>query len=522
MQPGDLGLPVAAWRPGQEEMLYQLSLVEQPYILLEAPTGVGKSLIGLAYGRLIGNKTVVLVGTKQLQAQYVQSFAAASPPLVQAIGRGNFACNLDPTVTAEDARCVRGGRCEWRGTLHCDYYAQKLVAQDAQEAVLNYPYWLALANYARQFTQPDLLVCDEAHLLEDELRKFATVSFSKRDFRLLGQPFPDFTRVEAWVRWARLPFPVTPQGDEATEKARQRVKNHRELLASPLIDPDNWLLQDTGWGVKLLPVWVSPLAPKFLLAHAPKLLFMSATILDKALFCQQLGIPPEQAVLIRMDSAFPAERRPLYYQPVGKVKTSDAAVCARLIEAIDQIMSEHPGQRGIIHTVSYRLADAIMEHCRDKGRLLTHASAAARLSALDEFRATPGAVLVSPSLTTGVDLPYDLCEFQIITKLPFPDLGDRQIKKRMKLGPDGQPNTKGQGWYNWATLCTLIQTYGRGVRAADDYCATYLLDENWRWFRHTVKEMLPAWFTRAIKRRGNPATTTSIDQLLQEFDTPAA
>lgn len=37
-------------------------------------------------------------------------------------------------------------------------------------------------------------------------------------------------------------------------------------------------------------------------------------------------------------------------------------------------------------------------------------------------------VLVSPSMSEGVDLSYDQCRFQVIYKVPFPYLGDKVLQ----------------------------------------------------------------------------------------------
>ena len=80
-------------------------------------------------------------------------------------------------------------------------------------------------------------------------------------------------------------------------------------------------------------------------------------------------------------------------------------------------------------------------------------------------------VLVSPSMSEGVDLPYEKCQFQVIYKIPFPYLGDPQINQRKQQDPS---------WYAYKTIMTLLQAYGRGMRAEDDYCETYILDGNFR------------------------------------------
>jgi ATP-dependent DNA helicase DinG len=522
VKPSDLRLPYPAWRPHQLETLVELACRDEPYLLLEAPTGTGKSALAVGLGRLIGEKTVILTGTRQLQTQYCDSL----PDLKQAMGRGNFACNIEPSRTAAEARCTVGGQCNRKGQQTCTYYGQKLEAQEAPEAVLNYAYWLALANYSYQFRPLDLLVCDEAHVLEDEVRRFASATFRKSAFKGIGEPWPrEFIKWAARFReqnsrqYAEFSRQAPEDLDSDEQRWRRAFKSIYEAamaLSNPACGAENWVAEDQPWGVIFRPVWVSPLVPKYVLGHAKKILFLSATILDKGLFCHQLGIPEEQAAFIRAPSTFPVKSRPLYYQPVGRVKSEDDAALERLVESLDRILDQHPNERGLVHTVSYRLTEYLMRSGRHQGRLLTHDNQT-KADVLDRFKNQPGAVLVSPSVTTGVDLPYDLCRFQVIAKLAFPNLGDKQIKQRMKTGPDGLPNPKGQGWYNWATACSLVQAYGRGMRAEDDSCETYLLDGNWDWFRHTVRDMLPEWFTEAIKVTRKTGPSRSIEDVLRQF-----
>ena len=102
-------------------------------------------------------------------------------------------------------------------------------------------------------------------------------------------------------------------------------------------------------------------------------------------------------------------------------------------------------------------------------------------------------VLVSPSMSEGVDLPYEKCQFQVIYKIPFPYLGDRQVNQRRKKDPK---------WYAYKTVMTLLQAYGRGMRAEDDYCETYILDGNIRMLlnNHLYKNLVPEFFKEAIQR----------------------
>jgi Rad3-related DNA helicase len=167
------------------------------------------------------------------------------------------------------------------------------------------------------------------------------------------------------------------------------------------------------------------------------------------------------------------------------------------VEAVRSVIAGHPGEKGLIHAQNYVIAQALMAGV-GSDRLITHGPKD-RALVLARFKASADPlVLVSPSMTTGVDLPYEACRFQVVAKLPFPDRGDPQVRRRLEVGPDGTPGgAPGERWYAWATACGLIQACGRGVRAEDDYCATYILDSNLGWFRRAYHNLFPRWFTEA-------------------------
>ena len=105
-------------------------------------------------------------------------------------------------------------------------------------------------------------------------------------------------------------------------------------------------------------------------------------------------------------------------------------------------------------------------------------------------------VLVSPSMSEGVDLPYDKCRFQIIYKMPFPYLGDKQVNMRMK---------RDKKWYAYKTVMTLMQAYGRGMRAEDDSCYTYIIDSdiNMLFKSPMYRSQIPDFFKEAVVRIKN-------------------
>jgi Rad3-related DNA helicase len=105
---------------------------------------------------------------------------------------------------------------------------------------------------------------------------------------------------------------------------------------------------------------------------------------------------------------------------------------------------------------------------------------------------TKPTVLISPSLHTGLDLKNELSRFQIITKVPYPNKGDRWTNAKRQTD---------QEWYYWQTALKLIQAYGRSIRSNEDWAKTYVLDSAFGYFIKKNKNILPDWFTQAIKNK---------------------
>src|SRR4029077_10903447 len=147
----------------------------------------------------------------------------------------------------------------------------------------------------------------------------------------------------------------------------------------------------------------------------------------------QLGMPMDEVLTLTVPSVFPRKNRPLLVCPeyIINYKSSDIEWLA-LVGAIDRIIARFPNMRGLIHTGNYRLATIIKERSKQTKRMITH-DTADRQHKLDLFKSPLGAglILVSPSMTEGVDLPYDMCDFQIIAKLPYPNQMDKLWQARI-------------------------------------------------------------------------------------------
>ena len=105
------------------------------------------------------------------------------------------------------------------------------------------------------------------------------------------------------------------------------------------------------------------------------------------------------------------------------------------------------------------------------------------------LRSDKPTVIISPSMTEGVDLEGDASRFQIICKVPYPFLGDKLVKKRMN---------KWKWWYPFQTAKTIIQSVGRSVRSSKDTAVTYIIDEDWERFYSRNNSLFPKDFKRCL------------------------
>jgi ATP-dependent DNA helicase DinG len=203
------------------------------------------------------------------------------------------------------------------------------------------------------------------------------------------------------------------------------------------------------------------------------LVLLSATITPATL--SLLGIPASDVTFMAMKSRFDARRRPVYVVDTVRVdhKMKDIHF-DYWISRMDAIIRNRLDRKGIIHSVSYDRAKLILKRSKHSGIMVAPAGAHELAVAVERFRRMkPPAILLSPSVTTGWDFPYTDCEYQIVAKLPFPDTRSSIMRARIAAT---------EHYREHLTMQVIEQEVGRGMRAEDDQCETFIIDNHARWF----------------------------------------
>jgi ATP-dependent DNA helicase DinG len=220
-----------------------------------------------------------------------------------------------------------------------------------------------------------------------------------------------------------------------------------------------------------------------------KIFFMSATILDTVGFAKNLGLKKEETAIIKVEPDFPPEKSPIIYKPCGFMSYNKLdQTMPKIIESVKEILERHPNEKAIIHTGNYKIAQAIYDGINSNRLIIKKNNENNEKILKKHINSKVPTVLLSPSLTTGVDLKDDLSRFQIIVKLPFMSLSDARVKKKIEINED---------WYVCEMFRTLVQAAGRSTRSMDDWSTTYVLDSSfYSWVRKYKN-----WFSKNFLNR---------------------
>lgn len=499
--PSDMGLDLRynSWYPNQEHAfnwIWEWLNTPSPTAAVCAPTGSGKSVLALLSAVASGQRTVILTGTKALQDQYREQHGGA---VVDLRGAKSYACAIEPGVSADDGLCKLGYPCRFRDTSGCSYWDAIRRASKAPVLLTNYHCWLAHGKTGL-LNPAGVLVLDEAHQAYDALCSFLTIELWDIWMKKVGIEPPESSDTGQWASWAgavlsrvqeRLEVVKSGVGSGGPNKMVARelrglARMHDSLVELRTVGGD-WIVSRMADGWMVTPLW-----PKdhigALVRGSKKTLLLSAFLTPKT--TGMLGV--ENPQWLNIPSAFPVQNRMVIHVPTARAnRNMDVYERGLWLSRIDQIIGGRKDRKGIIHSVSYKRRDQIMDGSENRKLMVTH-QAGDVVQVVERFKhGKPPLVLVSPSIHTGWDFPHGQCRYNIISKIPYPDTRDPVTAARTKADPE---------WPMYHAMSVVVQAAGRGVRAMDDWCDTFIIDDDWAWFWPKNKQFSPPWFREAVGR----------------------
>lgn len=509
--------------------------------------GTGKTFIGMAFARrfsAMGRQTHVLTSSKILQDQYLRDFPA--PQVEDIKGRATYGCTHRKAKPGTDCAegwckteydrsilqdCLKVGEVEDALSFlldpedhHCPYWAQLTKAVRNPVTIFNYKSFLAQQRVGR-FGKRKFMILDECHNVEAELMSFVEIKLSNRILDKIGVELErDINSKEELISWLDTTQLIENLqrmlGFEEGEQPEIHLPSQElEELNSILLrleffrknlDRTDWVIETKrgtnrrGYATCELrgrPLWVSVFADELIFSKAEHVLAMSGTILNINAWCRNLGLKREEVGFVSLPSPFPVKNRRIvldYAANFGKKHREHATkpTWPAMFDKIRQILDRHPNWRGIIHTHSDEISRRIVDTVRSprffyqaRYEKIARNKNEAKVVLLQDHADRPDGVIVAPAMHEGLDLKDDLSRFQIIVKVPWPDMTDKHIAARMAVDEDFLP---------LMTILKLIQSCGRSVRSADDWAHTYIIDRGFQQIRGRYKRFFPKWFMDAV------------------------
>lgn len=512
-------------------------------VILNASTGAGKSILGAVIADTLSaiknvnldapKSSISLTATNVLAKQYDQTFSGLSKNYIMIKGANNYEC--DALSTPEQPETADA--CAWFTMVQhasefqnildtkcdkCEYFNTKKMRNAVRHLTTNYSYYFIDRMYTGKFEDRDLIVWDEAHLVNDLFSEHNAIYFSQKGMQKMAQEIADNVQItdmqivkaikqitndlgikgkisetnyRSYLKALKEIYTYAKsRGTVSQEKALRSgssstftklsrfVKKYEGMLCK-IDDLEKYEYdhvfeyKEDEKSVSVKPVFVGTMMEA--LEAASHNLFMSATV-SEAFITKTMNLEKNKTKFIKLEPTFPKENKEVvFFDPLSLNFKSmqDPATVKKLRQNVAKIVKHHveDGQRGIILTPSFKLTEELvneLEPLAKKGlfKLFDHRQGEKLEHVLAAFKAYKGeSVLISPSMYEGVDLPGDLSRFQIVVKAPFPSLGD----KRMKFILDHHPDL-----YNVITIMKIVQGAGRSVRSPTDQATTYVLDLN--------------------------------------------
>lgn len=532
--------PYKSFRKYQKKVLEKATQEFQKgtdVVIIEAPTGFGKSAVNVALARQFESAFYTTPQRKLVnQLANDEKLQKYLEPL---LGRDTYTCEYSGencrdcyVRDKENESCYKKAVGEQEGT--CTYWEQKLTTMESPIALLTFAYLIIDNGLPEEysFKDRDLLILDECHSLEGQVASmFAGYTVSPYSL-------PKISSGNLWDELSEFPEDAKKIGDitEWLDEVREKCQNYIaggygstkskyvekctqmvdriRYMEGEIDDGREWVFdtKEVSWKNKkvlrphIKPVSVDRFLRENIWSRADKIVLSSATIPFRGKpdrWLKRLGLhydyinsKPVSYKKFRVPMTFPVENRPISLAHLGgkmtrKKEDENWRINVKLVR---EILDKHKEERGVVHTVSYnRARNLAFDLNRD---CYVHKPPLERDGdqngdVIDRWEESGKDVLLSPAVSEGVDLKYDMCRFQVLFKVPYPSLSDSRVEHLISERSEWD-------WYFEEAMKDVVQSYGRAVRSKTDEAVYYVVDKSFKDLINRTNP--PKWFIEAMKR----------------------
>ncbi len=527
------------------------------YFILESPTGVGKSVVGYTSAKILndifnnnkeeeekednindGPKILITTSTRQLQKQYIDSFKNIND--VEFIWSSkNYPCIYYNDAEQKIEKVYYGhflcpGKKDCPQSKKCEYLIQKDKFMKSKVGVTNYQYF-----FHGNFLKPKILICDEAHNIQQILCDQATINISESGLRYIANNISKNSNISINIKklnnmlkeinteqYIDIDKHVKPyikhfinyfsniitELDKEIENVKDidrliQLNRVYEITENILEKYNKFIKSNITWVIsekdkKQIKIIIKPLDiyeyfESLIANRTMKCLFMSATICGVKQFVKELGIDENSYDYTITKSIIPVENRIVYYvNNLGSINYNNKyEMLPKFVNIIDRIIISQLKKdkliNGVIHSVSYENAELVKNYSQFKNNMIIPTKdELINISSLIEEVGDTGKIIISPSILEGIDLIDELSRYQIFIKVPYGYLGDNWVKTKAD---------KDRKWYSRLAIIKMVQGSGRSIRSETDWANTYILDNNFSRLLLQNNDLIPEWYKESIK-----------------------